>query len=83
MTEYKGCKYCKHFQLDGSCAAFAPDPIPLPIVSGQIQHTKPLHSQKNSIVYEPTDKSIHQRFIEQFPERLSVNKNAKKKKKRQ
>ncbi|MGB3691600.1 MAG: hypothetical protein WA896_15580 [Spirulinaceae cyanobacterium] len=68
MAEYKGCKYCKHFQFDGSCAAFASEPIPLPIVSGEVKHIKPVLGQKNSIVYEATDKSILQRFREEYPD---------------
>ncbi|MGL5793985.1 MAG: cytoplasmic protein [Waterburya sp.] len=51
-NKYKGCKYCKHFRFDGTCAAFL-DKIPLDIVSGATKHIKPLPEQKNSIVYEP------------------------------
>jgi O-acetyl-ADP-ribose deacetylase len=64
-TEYKGCNYCKHFQFDGSCPAFSPDPIPLDIVSGQTKHFRPVSEQHNSIVYEHSDKSIFQRRLEQ------------------
>ncbi|MEH1857739.1 MAG: macro domain-containing protein [Nostoc sp.] len=58
MIEYKGCQYCVHFRPDGTCPAFDPDTIPLPIVSGQIKHIKPVSNQENTIVYEPVKKSI-------------------------
>jgi O-acetyl-ADP-ribose deacetylase len=40
--KYRGCSYCKHFRIDGSCHAFDPDPIPIDIVSGQTKHTIPI-----------------------------------------
>ena len=58
MTKYRGCNWCQHFRPDGSCLAFYPDPIPLPIASGSIKHTKPLFKQKNQIVYEPATEHI-------------------------
>ena len=62
MIEYKGCQHCIHFRPDGSCRAFDPDFIPLPIASGQIKHIKPLLKQGNVIVYEPAEKSIISRL---------------------
>lgn len=64
MIEYKGCQHCLHFRPDGTCPAFDPDFIPLPIVSGQIKHIKPLPAQGNTIVYEPSGKSIVYRMDE-------------------
>jgi hypothetical protein len=62
---YRGCNYCKHFQFDGGCPAFYPDPIPIDIVSAQTRHTVPISGQKNSIVYEYCEKSIFQRFMDE------------------
>ncbi|MDS3861224.1 hypothetical protein RIF25_10440 [Thermosynechococcaceae cyanobacterium BACA0444] len=52
MSNYFGCRVCRHFNLDGSCPAFAPRPIPLSIISGEIKHLTPLPGQANDIVYE-------------------------------
>lgn len=62
MSDYKGCNYCQHFRADGTCPAFDPGLIPLIIVDWQIKHTKPLINQKNTIVYEPTEKHIIYRY---------------------
>lgn len=62
MSNYKGCNYCRHFRADGTCPAFDPGLIPLIIVDGQIKHTKPLIIQKNTIVYEQTEKHIIYRY---------------------
>jgi len=62
MSDYKGCNYCRHFRADGTCPAFDPGIIPLIIVDGQIKHTKPLPNQKNTIVYDPTEKHIIYRY---------------------
>jgi hypothetical protein len=64
FNQYKGCNYCKHYRFDGTCPAFAPDPIPIDIISGQTKHTAPISGQKNSIVYEHSEKSIFQRRLE-------------------
>jgi len=51
MSEYRGCRGCRHYLGDLNCSAF-PEGIPLIIVSGEIQHTEVLAKQKNTIVYE-------------------------------
>lgn len=48
---YLGCFNCKHYEVGDKCSAF-PQGILLPIISGEIQHTKPLKAQENKIVYE-------------------------------
>lgn len=63
-SKYRGCNYCKHFHVDGSCPAFEPAPIPIDIVSGQTKHTVPILGQTNSIVYEYCEKSIFQRLLD-------------------
>lgn len=46
------CFRCKHFRrFEGGCNAF-PDGIPDEITSGENEHTKPLKSQENDIVFE-------------------------------
>ncbi|MFC1567471.1 hypothetical protein ACFL3R_01370 [Thermodesulfobacteriota bacterium] len=46
------CQQCKHFGLySPSCKAF-PDGIPEKILSGEIDHNKPLPDQDNEIVFE-------------------------------
>lgn len=52
--EYLGCSGCKHFKWDLKCEAF-PKRIPLPVISGEIHHTKRLPWQDNDIVYEPIE----------------------------
>lgn len=63
MAEYKGCLDCRHLfhgvYVDEipTCRAF-PEGIPLIIVVENIQHTKPLPDQNNTIVYEPAEKAF-------------------------
>lgn len=46
------CFKCKHFrEFQGGCNAF-PEGIPEEITSGDNEHSKPLESQGNSIVFE-------------------------------
>jgi hypothetical protein len=47
-----GCTRCKHFRFDGTCLAFDPGQIPMPIASGELPHTTPVLGQANKIVYE-------------------------------
>jgi len=62
---YKGCRWCKHFRFDGTCAAFDPGQIPLPIIAGEIKHTQPVKGQQNEIVYEyeSNPEAIKQRML--------------------
>jgi len=58
MAEYLGCSGCKHFAWkDSTCIAF-PKRIPLPIISGEIYHTKRVRWQDNDIVYEPIETKV-------------------------
>ena len=73
LQQYMGCRHCKHYQLDGSCPAFSPEPIPISIASGQLQHTEPVYGQKNSIVYEKSEKSILERYQQTFRNKSTVS----------
>jgi hypothetical protein len=51
------CFECKHFRPDvGGCDAF-PDDIPLEILSGENDHSKPLKDQQNDIVFERAEEN--------------------------
>jgi len=52
FTVWGGCGRCKHFRFEGTCPAFDPGKIPLPILSGELRHTTPVPGQTNDIVYE-------------------------------
>ena len=46
------CFSCKHFNVEeSSCKAFGMN-IPIEILNGDNDHSKPLEGQKNNIVYE-------------------------------
>jgi len=63
MAEYGGCLACRHFFYRvyvneiPTCRAF-PEGIPPIIITGTIEHTKPLPDQDNTIVYEPAEKAF-------------------------
>jgi hypothetical protein len=63
MSEYRGCRGCRHYLVELTCSAF-PEGIPLVIISGQIQHTEILPKQGNTIVYEPIKKSTTDKMEE-------------------
>jgi hypothetical protein len=47
-----GCPICKHFQFDGTCAAFPGRDIPFVFVAGIRNHTEPVSDQENDLVFE-------------------------------
>lgn len=63
MSEYKGCRGCRHYLGELDCSAF-PEGIPLRILSGDIQHTEILPKQKNTIVYEIIEKNTTEKMEE-------------------
>ncbi len=48
---YLGCLNCQHMNLGETCKAF-PKGIPLPILSGELEHTKVLPGQSAPVVFE-------------------------------
>jgi hypothetical protein len=47
-----GCPICKHYQFDGTCAAFPGRDIPFGFLAGIAHHTKPVLGQENDLVFE-------------------------------
>jgi hypothetical protein len=47
-----GCPICKHYQFDGTCAAFPGEDIPFGFIAGIASHTEPVRGQKNDLVFE-------------------------------
>ena len=56
LGPYLGCENCRHFDALGRprCAAF-PDGIPLPILSGEVAHDRPLPGD-HGIRFEPIER---------------------------
>lgn len=58
MTKPLLCIKCKYLikgidnKTNHSCSAF-PNGIPIEILNGSVDHTKPLPGQDNNIIYEP------------------------------
>jgi hypothetical protein len=51
------CNTCKHFKKESwTCDAFR-DGIPVEIISGESDHSKPLPGQGNQIVYEAKEET--------------------------
>ena len=48
------CLNCKNYVLQNKCIAY-PEGIPKVIYYGDNDHSKPLPSQKNNIVFEPLE----------------------------
>jgi hypothetical protein len=65
----QACQNCRHFDPTGMprCAAF-PDRIPLPIVSGELPHDRPVPGD-HGIRFEPIDWPAEVLDRERHPER--------------
>lgn len=69
-----GCRICKHYQFDGTCAAF-PAGIPIGFLSGQDTHIQPVKGQKNDIVFEwIAPEEQRQRAIEAIERHKAIKK---------
>ncbi len=51
MTPLVQCIFCKHLKLWAVCAAFK-EGIPIDILKGRFDHTKPFPKQDNNIVFK-------------------------------
>ena len=63
--EWGGCLGCAHY-LRGRCVAY-PNSIPLPIVSGEVDHMVPRPGQVGETVYEPMDIEVWRETGERVP----------------
>ena len=52
-TDTLMCFNCKHYLFFSKCDAF--NEIPIEIIRGQNEHSKPLEGQDNNIVFEPIE----------------------------
>jgi hypothetical protein len=53
FSEWQGCLGCAHYRYN-KCDAY-PERIPLPILSGEVDHMVPRPGQVGEIVFEPMD----------------------------
>jgi hypothetical protein len=67
FDEWQGCIGCAHYQR-GRCAAY-PKAIPLPIISGEVDHTVPRPGQIGDTVFEPVDLEVFFRTRQRVPAR--------------
>ena len=65
--QWPGCRYCLHWRA-GRCAAY-PERIPLPILSGDVNHLVPRPGQVGEIVFEQIDLDRWERTGERVPDR--------------
>jgi len=62
FDEWQGCLGCAHYRLGGrpACVAY-PERIPLPILSGEVDHMVPRPGQVGDTVFEPMDLELWRR----------------------
>jgi hypothetical protein len=65
FEDWQGCIGCAHYQR-GRCAAY-PKGIPLPIISGEVDHMVPRPGQVGNIVFEPMDLEVFHRTRKRVP----------------
>jgi len=74
FDEWQGCLGCAHFRR-GHCAAY-PKHIPLPILSGAVDHMVPRPGQVEGILFEPMDIEHWVRTGERIPARAGAEQPA-------
>jgi hypothetical protein len=65
FADWPGCFSCAHYRY-AKCIAY-PKAIPLPILSGQVDHMVPRPGQVGDIVFEPMDVEVWQRTRQRVP----------------
>lgn len=67
--DYTGCLGCEFQTLDLKCKAF-PKGIPLPILSGEIEHNKPLPQlgQKNQTIFQEITEETKAKLLDELAE---------------
>ncbi len=56
LKKFSNCRYCKHFNDDGTCEAF-PKAIPLSILNGTFNHYKK-HKDDHGIRFEVDEEKV-------------------------
>ena len=67
FNEWAGCLGCAHYQR-GRCVAY-PEGIPLPIISGEVDHMIPRPKQVGTTVFEPMDLEVFHTTGQRVPAR--------------
>ena len=64
MIILRPCALCAHYKRGGSCTAY-PRGIPLPLLSGDIDHLSPVEGD-NGIRFEPAREGERERYAALF-----------------
>jgi hypothetical protein len=72
--QWGGCRLCVHWR-GGRCAAY-PERIPLPILSGQVDHLVKRPGQVGDVVFAPVDVETWQRTGQRIPARVTPEPGA-------
>jgi len=67
---WPGCRYCLHWR-SGACAAY-PDRIPLPILSGEVDHLIPRPGQVGDVTFAAIDLDVWEQTGERVAEQEAV-----------
>jgi len=72
FKEWEGCLGCAHWQ-GSHCIAY-PMYIPLPLISGQVDHMVPRPGQVGDVVFEPMDVEHWRLTGERRPRRAALSR---------
>jgi hypothetical protein len=74
FEEWQGCLGCGHYRLEGRAACIAyPDRIPLPILSGEVDHMVPRPGQVGTTVFTPMDFEHFRRTGRRVPQAVTTS----------
>lgn len=74
FEEFDGCRLCLHWR-GGKCAAY-PERVPLPILSGQVDHLVERPGQVGGVLFEPIDVEHWRSTGERVPRRDHITRSA-------